>query len=155
MQIIACEWEADPSPFPGYADFDPWGGDLDAQTASQNFRGLTRPQAYEKFIDHPEYYSEDFMFMGGAAFAYYYPVIERYLLEFGFPENQQAWFLAHCIKQQFDADANSIQHLRPRILALLAHVQSHLPFYGEDEQEQSNIGMAWGELALRLATIGT
>ncbi len=61
--------------------FDPYGGDLDAQCAWRNFGGLTIEEAKVKFCEHPEIHQEDFMFMGGKAFAYYYPVIDSYLRE--------------------------------------------------------------------------
>ena len=61
------------------SDFDPVGGDLDAQYAWKNFGELTLKQAYDLFLTNPIHYQEDFMFMGGTAFDYYFPVIDRYI----------------------------------------------------------------------------
>ncbi|MBL8820867.1 MAG: hypothetical protein JNL96_20010 [Planctomycetaceae bacterium] len=69
-------------PLPTEADFDPYGGDLDAQCAWRNFGGLTLDEATNKFRERPEIYQEDFMFMGGKAFAFYFPVVEAYLRNF-------------------------------------------------------------------------
>jgi hypothetical protein len=67
------------SSLPTEQDFDPWGGDLDAQCAWRNFGGLAIDRAKAKFRENPLLYQEDFMFMGTKAFAYYFPVIEEYL----------------------------------------------------------------------------
>jgi hypothetical protein len=56
---------------PTETDFDPYQGDLDAQCAWKNFGGLTLGEAFVKFEESPETYQEDFMFMGGKAFARY------------------------------------------------------------------------------------
>ena len=66
---------------PEEKDFDPWNGFLDAQCAWKNFGGLNLCEAFEKFCDNPLKYQEDFMFMGPKAFAYYYPVLDKYLRE--------------------------------------------------------------------------
>lgn len=67
-----------PTPLPSQSDFDPVGCDLDAQSAWQTFGGLGLAEAYAKFLQVPESYQEDFMFMGSRAFAYYFPVVDRY-----------------------------------------------------------------------------
>lgn len=67
------------APLPSQSDFDPSGGDLDAQSAWKNFGGHTLAEAYAKFLTVPEVYQEDFMFMGYRAFAYYFPVVDYYL----------------------------------------------------------------------------
>ena len=72
-------WEKSGS-LPGERDFDPAQGDLDAQVAWDHFGGLSLAEAYQRFLEDPELYAEDFMFMGGKAFACYFPVLERYLL---------------------------------------------------------------------------
>ena len=62
-------------------DFDPWGGQLDGQTAWRNFGELTIEGAFELFCTSPIIYVEDFMFMGPRAFTHYFPVIDRYVRE--------------------------------------------------------------------------
>ena len=66
---------------PSEGDFDPYHGCLDAQCAWRNFGGLDLDSAYRKFCENPSYYQEDFMFMGPAAFTFYFPVVDRYLRE--------------------------------------------------------------------------
>lgn len=63
-------------------DFDPWGGNLDALHAWNNFGGLDLDPAYRLFLENPLRYQEDFMFMGPVAFDYYFPVVDRYLRGF-------------------------------------------------------------------------
>jgi len=92
------------------------------------------------------------MFMGGVAFAYYYPVIERYVLESRVEKDSQdaveaMWILAYCIKAQFnDKHVRYVHHLRHRILNLVLHVRGNLSQYAIDTVEQQRIDGAWREL---------
>ena len=148
-----AEAEDRPKSLPTRADFDPFNGCLDAISAWEHFGGLSIDDAYEQFCDNPLYYQEDFMFMGGVAFAYYFPVIERYILESQVdPEEDddevdEIWILAHCIKGQFDveSEAPKVNHLRPRILDLISHVRENLARYCIDEERQKEIDGAWQE----------
>ena len=65
---------------PTKKDFDPWGC-LDGQHAWKQFGGLTLDEAYKKFCKKPDFYQEDFMFMGTKAFLYYIPVLKKYVQE--------------------------------------------------------------------------
>ena len=56
-----------------------FGGCLDGQHAWKQFGGLTVDEAYSKFCENPDFYQEDFMFMGPKAFLFYFPVIEKYI----------------------------------------------------------------------------
>jgi len=123
---------------PKESDFDPDGGYPDAQFAWKNFGGLSVADAYTKFCERPGYYQEDFMFMGGVAFSYYFPVIERYIRDSRADadndyEVDAIWILAHCTIGQFD-DSNTrpVESLRPRILALIIHVRGNLSQYCEE-----------------------
>ena len=135
---------------PTEEDFDPWRGDLDAQWAWTNFGGLTLDAAKEKFPHHPECYQEDFMCMGGRAFAFYFPVIESYLLETpaefaGF--DRCAWILAQGIKGQLQRENKSdVFPLIPRIQTLIQFVRQNIERFDIDESEQSRILLAWTEL---------
>jgi hypothetical protein len=140
---------------PSKADFATSEGDLDGMWAWENFGGLSRTEAYAKFCDMPEIYQEHFMFMGGVAFAYYFDVIERYIMEStiksGDDEVEAMWILAHCIKQQFLAkDIAPVDRLRSRCLKLALHVRSNLRQYCLDEGEQEVIDGAWLELEMVL-----
>ena len=66
---------------PNQKDFYQSELNLDGHRAWKNFGGLTVDQAYEKFCENPNYYQEDFMFMGGPAFTFYFPIIDRYIRE--------------------------------------------------------------------------
>jgi hypothetical protein len=94
-------------PLPTARDFDPYRGDLDAKWAWDNFGGLSIERAYEVFIERPEIYQEDFMFMGGRAFEYYFPVIDRYLREVKVDRDTlgdcEAWILGAVIVAQIDS----------------------------------------------------
>lgn len=70
------------APLPGFTDFVPLDGDLDALHAWKNFGGLSLDQAHQLFMENPDCYWEDFMFMGPAALDYYLPVIDRYLRDY-------------------------------------------------------------------------
>ena len=93
-----------PVPLPREADFDPFGSDLDAQSAWRNFGGLSLQDAYTKFCENPEVYQEDFMFMGSRAFHYYFPVVDEYLRSARASEayNDCQAVLGSCIAAQFD-----------------------------------------------------
>ncbi|MGO8750670.1 MAG: hypothetical protein ACLQNE_32370 [Thermoguttaceae bacterium] len=147
----------DPS-LPTEVDFDPYGGDLDAQCAWRNFGGLTLDEATRKFRERPEIYQEDFMFMGGRAFAFYFPVIESYLRdvqgENDDDDDHESWILACGIKNQFNAEtAHHVLHLAPRVMALSQYVRNNIARYGYDADEQRRIADAWLELENHLKTI--
>lgn len=78
---IEHEWEDATTPLPSKRDFDARDNNLDALCAWSDFGNLTRNQAYEKFLEMPDRYQEHFMFMGWVAFVFYYPIVERYLVE--------------------------------------------------------------------------
>jgi hypothetical protein len=110
---------------------------------------LSLAQANRKFREAPEFYQEDFMFMGANAFVFYFPVIESYLREtvecdeYG---DRQAWILAHCILSQYKSDSPRLKHLLPRILELAAFVRHHIGLFTRDPDEQQRIDTAWRQL---------
>jgi hypothetical protein len=145
-------------PLPTRDDFDPTGNCLDADWAWGNFGGLNLSDAHVKFCEDADIYQEDFMFMGGVAFSYYFPVIERYIREsrivpgseFEF-EVEAMWILAHCINSQFTSpDPRPSPDLRSRIEELVSHVRNNLPQYCEDVDEQRRLDSAWQELQDRM-----
>jgi hypothetical protein len=145
------EWNDSPERRPNKVAFAPYG-DLDALTAWTNFGGLSRNAAYEKFCQLPSSYQEDFMFMGVAAFVYYFPVVERYILESRIENGasvEAMWILAHCIKAQYEAKGVDYA-LRTQILELASHVLGNLAQYSVDIDEQGSIAGAWRELDARL-----
>jgi hypothetical protein len=113
-------------------DFDPWEGDLDAETAWRNFGGLTLAEAHSKFRERPEIYQEDFMFMGGKAFAFYFSVIEDYLRQTPEAESEdddrQAWILAKCIHNQFNAGTSiHVETLVDRVIGWCPSLVANRP----------------------------
>ncbi len=143
---------------PKESDFDPYNGCLDAQCAWKNFGGLSVTEAFTKFCDRPEIYQEDFMFMGGAAFSYYFPVIERYVREsHAHADNgydvEAMWILAHCIKQQFDyRNTQHVESLRTRVLDLITHVRNNLSQYCREMADQRHVDSAWADLHAKLTS---
>ena len=96
---------------PQEKDFDPADGDLDAQCAWKNFGGLNLEEADKRFIENPLYYQEDFMFMGWVAFEYYFPVIEKYLIETHLVaenDDSETWILGCVIESQIRANKEKI-----------------------------------------------
>ncbi len=145
--------QSNPNPagdsLPTRDDFDPWGGDLDAKHAWKMFGGLTLEEARMVFLDCPESRQEDFMFMGGKAFAYYFPIIEDYLrapqCEGTEEDDRQAWILARGILNQFSMSPRSyLLPLVPRIIELSRYVQENCP--PEHEHEHNKISVAWAEV---------
>ena len=73
--------------------------DLDGFSAWKTFGGLSVDEAYEAFCECSEARQEDFMWMADRAFAFYFPVIERFIrneeptVEF----DGETYVLAHCI----------------------------------------------------------
>jgi hypothetical protein len=135
---------------PTQEDFDPWGGDLDAQWAWTNFGGLTLDAAKEKFRQKPECYYEDFMSMGSRAFSFYFSVVETYLIDS--PAEYEgwdrcAWILAHAIKSQLQRETKSVVlHLLPRIRHLIQFVRQNIAHFDDESEGQSRILLAWTEL---------
>ncbi|MCX5661480.1 MAG: hypothetical protein NTW19_17510 [Planctomycetota bacterium] len=130
--------------------------DLDALWAWKNFGCLTLDQADEKYRDHPEAYIEDFYHMGGRAFAYYFPVIERDLLEAPDEDGAYhgAYFLACAIKNQFGAERfRHVLHLAPRVLAVSHFVRKNIRRYGYGDDDIRQIDEAWRELEERVQTV--
>ncbi len=151
-------------PPPGERDFDPYEGDLDAQSAWRNFGGLTLAEAYQKFLEHPGAYSEDFMWMGDKAFVYYFPVLERYLLvtPVWSEENGSEWCqilgLGSAIQFQFTEESlPELLQLAPRVLVLIVQVKESIdacvasghPYYSDPEIHQHVI-KEWNELEQHL-----
>lgn len=137
---------------PTELDFNPFHCDLDAQCAWKNFGGLTLDEAHAKFEKCPESYQEDFMFMGGKAFAYYYPVIDRFLRRtIEIPEDQrgdrQSWILPQCIKNQFEGHGNLyVRPLKDSVLDLCAFMIENIRLFADDWRDPAEIEIHWREL---------
>lgn len=140
---------------PTEIDFDPYGGDLDAQCAWKNFGGLTHEEARRKFEEAPEIHQEDFMFMGPRAFVYYFPVIEGFLFSTTNCDewdDRQAWILAHVIRQQVTNDmTGQVTKLVPRMRSLANFVRSSIGLFAATSHDRQRIDDAWAEVENELA----
>jgi len=148
------DWTEKPLNLPKRSDFFVSEDDLDGRTAWEHFGQLNLPQAYERFCEHPMHYQEDFMFMGGKAFAFYFPVIERYLFECSPTDEDdcEAWIIAEGIKIQLNSPtAEAVRPLRDRLLSLADHVLSKLDQL--TATEQARVQDAWAELKSALKSV--
>ncbi|MGV3531741.1 MAG: hypothetical protein ACO1QR_05175 [Chthoniobacteraceae bacterium] len=139
-------------PLPSETDFDPHGGDLDAQSAWRSFGNLSLEQAYSLFRSRPEVYQEDFMFMGCRAFEYYFPVIDRYLRETTRGEDDagdcEASILGTAVAAQFEwNDAVLSPGFVQEINALQEFVVLHVDRYAATSKERRRILREWQRVA--------
>lgn len=132
---------------PTEPDFDPFGGDLDAQSAWRTFGGLSVADALTLFRENPLHYQEAFMFMGGRAFVFYFPVLDAYLREFrltGQVDDSLAAIIGSGVATQFHwTDASYLVSIHPAIRALTDYVCSHTELLAADPEEQRRIARDW------------
>ena len=142
---------------PSESDFDPFGGCLDAQHAWRQFGGLALEDAYAKFIEGPIFYQEDFMFMGGRAFAFYFPVLDRYLQTYrvgegpGEKDDSYAAIIGAGFSTQLASPTSrELDSIRDHIRSLAEYVRSHLGLLAEQTDEQRRIDNYWQILQTQL-----
>jgi len=132
---------------PTERDFDPFGGGLDEQHAWRNFGGLSITGALTLFRENPIHYQEDFMFMGGRAFVFYFPVLDAFLREFRLTEHDddsQAAIIGSCVAAQIRwPTASYMAHIHPAIRSLADYVCSHAEQLASDPEEQRRIARDW------------
>ena len=142
------------APLPSEHDFDPFVGDLDAQSAWRNFGGLSLVQVYDLFLSNPLHHQEDFMFMGCRAFTYYFPVIDRYLRSITYEDDWDdcsAAILGSGVAAQFDwNNAILIPSLLDEIEDLSSFVKSSVKRYSVSDDEQNRIFKVWSKVDKRL-----
>lgn len=143
------------APLPAESNFDPFSGDLDAQCAWRNFGELSLKQAYDLFLTNPGRYQEDFMFMGGTAFDYYFPVLDRYIREVAGTEEGEdceVAILGSAVAAQFDWNG---AHPRPSLVSeieqLSDYVLSHLEQYSPEAKDQRRIHREWNLVIEKVA----
>lgn len=144
------------TPLPTESDFNPFGNDLDAQYAWQNFGNLSLKQAYDLFLTNPTHYQEDFMFMGKVAFNYYFPVIDRYIREITGDEEGddcEVAILGSAIATQLDwEDADPNDALIDDIASLSEYVALNVEQYSPAAKDQRRIKREWQIVDQKLAT---
>ncbi|MDB5335260.1 MAG: hypothetical protein JWN70_879 [Planctomycetaceae bacterium] len=139
------------------SDFYTRIGDLDGQHVWKCFGGLTLEQTREKFLEHSEFYQEDFKFIRGKAIAYYFPVIEEYLksaIDGAHRHDHSAWIPSHGIQNHFrGAHLTHVRQLIPRVFALADFVLKNNDRLGYDWMERKHVAEAWEELVQHLKSI--
>jgi hypothetical protein len=139
------------APLPDAADFDPWAGDLDARHAWRNFGELSLAQAHKLFLENPCAHQEDFMFMGPKAFAYYFPVIDRYLREVHGEDPDDdcsVGILGRAIAMQLaEATSPALRSVAVEAAALASHVMGDPARYTPDERMQERLVREWRRVA--------
>ncbi len=147
MSLLPTERDFDP--YGDGSEEDAWG---DEWTAWQNFGGLTLEEAKAKFRENRNY-DEDFMWMGGRAFAFYFPVVDDFLRSVPEGNNScetSAWFLSKCIQSQFDCSLPDVRHLAPRVIELADFVRQNIRRFGRNDTRHAEVIEAWSELAERV-----
>ena len=132
---------------PTEQDFDPFGGCQDSQHAWRSFGGLTIVDALALFRENPIHHQEAFMFMGGRAFVFYFPVLDTFLREFRLAEHEddsQAAIIGSCVAAQFRwPTASYLVPIHAAIRSLAAYVCSHTELLAADADEQRKIARDW------------
>lgn len=147
---------------PTEADFDPYDGCLDCQHAWRTFGGMSIEEAFQKFIEHPSFHQEDFMFMGGRAFVYYFPVLDRYLRDFRADEDSNDSYDSSAAiiggglsVQLLSKTSHELDSIMEEILSLVDYVRSHATILAVDLDEQQRIDSEWqildAQISQRLA----
>ena len=145
---------------PEITDFtkqEPPEQDLDAYQAWTSFKGLDRDAAFEKFCSHPEFFAEDFFWMGSGAFCYYFPVLDRYMREVEVVQNGfdgEAESIGRSLGHQFQLDSSALSSVRVQAEALCDFVidgLSRLP-EGSTFQPVNEILDTWKEAKSYLVT---
>ena len=138
-------------PFPIESDFDPWYGNLDAITAWKNFRGFSVEDAYNKFCESPEFYQEDFMFMGPIAFSFYFNVLEKYMATVQ-PEDELddccGWIIGCGIESQLEEIRS--EDLIDKILRLSDLVIDRYLNFPIDDADKLQVIEKWEEVRTKL-----
>jgi hypothetical protein len=110
--------------------------DLDGFAAWKNFGGLSLEEAYIRLCENPEARQEDFMWMGDAAFIYYFPVIDRYIREVESKASFDniAWIVAHCIDMHVSETQPEARRIYRNLEDLAAFVLGGLAGVPRDEE---------------------
>ena len=131
--------------------------DLDGMSAWKKFGGLSIDDAYDRFCDCPEANQEDLMWMGDRAFAFYFPVIERFIRdeESRVQFDGETYILAHCINAHVSSEEPAVRVRYPRMAALCAFVLDGLqaaPDLPDRFRPVHEVSSAWRALQAALAT---
>jgi len=141
------KWQGLPrpkAPLPDPHDFAADSGCWDALNAWENFGKLTLPQAWELFSKNPLHYQEDFMFMGPAAFAYYFPVLDRHLREAQAADeddDNEAWIIGCGVEDQLASGHRFEESFLQEVADLAVYMRDFVAKQGLEDCE--NITAIW------------
>ena len=139
---------------PTEADFDPFGGGLDAQCAWGYFGGNSIRNAFKLFRSKPYIHCEDFMFMGPKAFDYYFPVLDRYVCESLGVEDEEddVAYVGAAIETQMDIGGAKLPStLIEEIAQLSRDVGLHYRRYLPPSKSHRRILRAWEAVDVKVA----
>ncbi len=132
--------------------------DLDGEYAWRQFGGLTIDEAYDKFCEKPDICQEDFMAMGDAAFAFYFPVIDRYIRQNEPKEefDRVAYILAAGISQHVSLKQILVRPLYRQIINLCHFVIDGLKSADDEKYRDSSVEQVervWLELLKKTSAL--
>ena len=124
------------------------GLDLDERAALEHFFGKTQSEASGLFFENPEYFSDDLMWMGRKAFAFYFPSLEPYITS---EESAGGTYVINALigilKSRLDYDPLSIKDCWTSVLRVLVFVSENLGKYARDRpyplKENGDGGLHW------------
>ncbi len=98
--------------------------------------------------------------MGGAAFAYYYPVLDHYLREYrvgiGLGDNEDSYatvIAGGLCMQLLSKNLSALEPIMEQISDLVDYVRSHTQILADDPEEQADINSTWQVLQAQLLQI--
>ena len=140
---------------PSKADFFSEPRPADADYAWAVFGGQGLEDAFEKFLQLPDSYSEAFAWMTPSVFEYYFPVMDRYLRCLDLTSNEEDWdelseacILGNWVCSQVGGKYAQLPpaYVIEEIEDLSRFVQSHLSRYSKEADERERIAAKWGEV---------
>ena len=132
------------------------GGAPDATVAWEDFGGLTLDEAYNKLVDDAVSYAGGFYWMFPPAFAYYFPIVDKYLREYEPSTDMDhcpAASLGSCLHSQFHwtTGAKPPPSVVEEIAALSDFVKANPGRYSSEKDEQMRILENWTSVDLEVA----
>lgn len=120
---------------PAFRDLSPsLGENLDEKLAAEHFLGKTLREAENLFRENAIHYAGDLMWMGDAAFAFYFMAFSRYLKSSHADGDSDALnSLASIIAFRVEHEPKSIVGVRRDVLSVLSYCVDHFPKFAVNE----------------------
>jgi hypothetical protein len=112
-------------PLPTRAELNPYD-DLDGRIACENFLGQTLDDAVRLFQEQPLYYQSDLMWMGVAAFRFYFPAVAQFIRSEGASDNSD--FIAHfasTLESRWEREPDDLLPIAEHVIALCDYITTH------------------------------